>query len=125
MRGRPYGRGRCLIQINDCTEYTGYCDLRDICMSSNYATPNVPLKTLPDTSGALMSSLSGHAPDGYTPTGPALTGAISWAQQDLVSNPDHKAAIVLVTDGLPGGFVPGFPRRLARRPPSRAFRRSR
>jgi hypothetical protein len=92
-----------------CSEYAGYCDLRDICMSSEYATPNVPLETLPDSSDALANSLSGHTPDGYTPTGPALTGAISWAQQQLTNNPSHKVAIVLVTDGLPGGFVPGFP----------------
>jgi len=92
-----------------CTEYAGYCDLRDVCTSTDYAAPNVPLETLPDTSGALTNSLSGHTPDGYTPTGPALTGAISWANQQLTNNPGHKVAVVLVTDGLPGGFVPGFP----------------
>ena len=109
---------------NACTEYTGYCDLRDICMSSEYATPNVPLETLPDSSDALANSLSGHTPDGYTPTGPALTGAISWAQQQLTNNPNHKVAVVLVTDGLPGASSPDFPPRLARRPPSRASPRS-
>jgi hypothetical protein len=94
---------------SNCTEYAGYCDQRDICSSSDYATPNVPLEILPDTSNALSSSLAGHTPDGETPTGPALTGAISWANQQLANNPDHKAAIVLVTDGLPGGYVPGYP----------------
>jgi hypothetical protein len=56
-----------------------------------------------------MSSLSGHSPDGYTPTGPALGGAVMWAKQQQTNNPDHKVGIVLVTDGLPGGFIPGFP----------------
>jgi hypothetical protein len=51
----------------------------------------------------------GHNPDGYTPTGPALAGAISWAKSQQASTPDHKVAVVLVTDGLPGGFIPGFP----------------
>jgi hypothetical protein len=56
-----------------------------------------------------MTSLSNHTPDGYTPTGPALKGAVTYAQARLASNPDHKVAVVLVTDGLPGGFLPGFP----------------
>ncbi|HEY6475065.1 MAG TPA: hypothetical protein VI456_00700, partial [Polyangia bacterium] len=86
-----------------------YCDQRDICTPSEYATPNVALATLPGAAGGLMSSLGAHSPDGYTPTGPALEGAITWAQQQQANNPDHKVAIVLVTDGLPGGFIPGFP----------------
>jgi len=92
-----------------CSTFPGYCHLRDICTSTKYATPNVPVLTLPDTAGMLSTSLTGHSPDGYTPTGPALAGAISFAQQRQASYPDHKVAIVLVTDGLPGGFLPGFP----------------
>jgi hypothetical protein len=92
-----------------CTNFPGYCHLRDICTASEYATPNVALGTLPGAATGLNSSLTGHSPDGYTPTGPALSGAVSWAQQQQTSNPDHKVAIVLVTDGLPGGFIPGFP----------------
>ena len=92
-----------------CTTFPGYCHLRDICTSTEYATPNVDLMTLPGGATALSASLSAHTPDGYTPTGPALAGAISWAQDHLAANPDHKVAVVLVTDGLPGGFIPGFP----------------
>jgi hypothetical protein len=92
-----------------CTNFPGYCHLRDICTASEYATPNVALGTLPGAAGGLGSSLTGHSPDGYTPTGPALSGAVMWAQQQQTKNPDHKVAIVLVTDGLPGGFIPGFP----------------
>jgi hypothetical protein len=92
-----------------CTNFPGYCHLRDICTASEYATPNVALGTLPGAAGGLNSSLTGHSPDGYTPTGPALSGAVMWAQKQQTNNPDHKVAIVLVTDGLPGGFIPGFP----------------
>jgi hypothetical protein len=92
-----------------CSNFPGYCHLRDICTPSEYATPNVAIGTLPGAAPGLAASLSLHAPDGYTPTGPALKGAVSWAQQQQASNPDHKVAIVLVTDGLPGGFIPGFP----------------
>ena len=92
-----------------CTDFPGYCHLRDICTPSQYAAPNVKLGTLPGAASGLNSSLTGHAPDGYTPTGPALGGAVMWAEQQQSSNPAHKVAIVLVTDGLPGGFIPGFP----------------
>jgi hypothetical protein len=92
-----------------CTNFPGYCHLRDICTPSEYATPNVALGTLPGAASGLNSSLTGHSPDGYTPTGPALGGAVMWAEQQQSSNPAHKVAIVLVTDGLPGGFLPGFP----------------
>jgi hypothetical protein len=94
---------------SSCTNFPGYCHLRDICTPSEYATPNVALGTLPGAAGGLNTSLTGHTPDGYTPTGPALGGAVMWAQAQQSANPDHKVAIVLVTDGLPGGFIPGFP----------------
>jgi hypothetical protein len=100
------GTGTC---SGTCTTFPGYCHLRDICTPSEYATPNVAVGTLPAAASGLASSLSGHTPDGYTPTGPALKGAVSWAQQQATNKPDHKVAIVLVTDGLPGGFIPGFP----------------
>jgi len=100
------GTGTC---STSCTDFPGYCHLRDICTSSEYATPNVALGTLPGAASGLSGSLQTHAPDGYTPTGPALTGAVSWAKQQQTNNPAHKVAIVLVTDGLPGGFIPGFP----------------
>ncbi len=92
-----------------CTTFSGYCHLRDICTGTKYATPDVPMMALPAGASALSASLSGRTPDGYTPTGPALTGAVAYAKQRLVSTPDHRVAIVLVTDGLPGGFLPGFP----------------
>jgi hypothetical protein len=92
-----------------CTTFPGYCHLRDICTPTKYATPDVALMTLPAGATALSASLTGHNPDGYTPTGPALAGAISYAKARLASTPDHKVAVVLVTDGLPGGFLPGFP----------------
>jgi hypothetical protein len=103
------GTGACPSAVGACTTFAGYCHLRDICMPSDYATPNVALGTLPGAAGGLNSSLTGHSPDGFTPTGPALAGAVMWAQQQQTNNPDHKVAIVLVTDGLPGGFIPGFP----------------
>jgi hypothetical protein len=56
-----------------------------------------------------MASLTAHKPGGFTPTGPALTGALMFARSRIASMPTHRVAVVLVTDGLPGGFIPGFP----------------
>ena len=99
------GSGMC----TGCTPYTGYCHSRDICTSTSYGTPDVAIATLPGAATALATSLTGQSPGGYTPTGPALKGALDFAKQRLATVTDHKIAVVLVTDGLPGGFIPGFP----------------
>jgi hypothetical protein len=100
------GTGNC---GTGCTNFTGYCHARDICTASSYATPDVPVATLPGAATALMTSLAGHSPGGYTPTGPALGGALMFARSRIAAMPTHRVAVVLVTDGLPGGFIPGFP----------------
>jgi len=100
------GTGNC---GTSCMPFTGYCHGRDVCTAASYATPDVPAATLPGAATALMASLTGHTPGGYTPTGPALTGALMFARQRIASMPTHRVAVVLVTDGLPGGFIPGFP----------------
>ena len=58
----------------NCSNFPGYCQKRDICTPATYATPDVPIGTLPGAAGALMTSLTGKTPSGFTPTGPALTG---------------------------------------------------
>jgi len=108
-----------------CKEFAGYCHARDICDSAVYATPVVPIAPLAGSAAGqaatLAASLGQRAPDGYTPTAPALKGAIQYARQYAQANPGHKLAVVLVTDGLPLGFTdifdtgtgtikPGFPR---------------
>jgi hypothetical protein len=108
-----------------CVAYAGYCHARDVCDSTAYATPVVPIATLSGSATGqamtLSTSLGQHAPDGYTPTGPALKGAIAYAQQYAKDHAGHKLAVVLVTDGLPLAFTdyfdtasgiihPGFPR---------------
>ena len=108
-----------------CTTFPGYCHARDICDANAYATPAVAIAPLSGSAtgqaATLMASLTQRMPDGYTPTGPALKGAIQYARQYAQANPGHKLAVVLVTDGLPLGFTdffdtatgvikPGFPR---------------
>ena len=90
-----------------CTPLDGYCDGRDRCDAPAYATPAVPLAALPGAAAALTASLGAHQPDGRTPTGPALSGALQAAEAHAAATPDHKAAVVLVTDGLPTECTPG------------------
>jgi hypothetical protein len=96
-----------------CTDFAGYCHLRDRCDAAYYATPDVPVGLLDGTNGGqaamLNTMLTAKSPAGYTPTGPALAGALMFARQRIASMPTHRVAVVLVTDGLPGGFIPGFP----------------
>ncbi len=105
----------------NCAPMAGYCHARDICDPAVYATPAVAIAALPGAAANLVGSLNlpTRMPDGYTPTAPALTGAIQYARQQALATPDHKLAVVLVTDGLPGGFTDlydtgvlkrGFPR---------------
>jgi hypothetical protein len=93
----------------DCVPFDNYCRSRDVCTAASYGTPVVPMTTLPAGAQALTEALNARMPDGFTPTGPALTGAIQFAQAHQTANPTHKVAIVLVTDGMPGGFIPNSP----------------
>jgi hypothetical protein len=103
------GPGATGTPCQGCNMFNGYCHLRDICTPTYYATPDVAVGTLPAASTALKAALTAKSPAGYTPTGPALTGALTFARQRLTSDPTHKIAVVLVTDGLPGGFLTGIP----------------
>lgn len=100
----PAGATKC---PSDCQEFSRYCRGRDICDANTYSTPAVPFGELPGAADNLVASLNGRSPSGYTPTGPALTGALKAAQKRAVDYPDHQIAVVLVTDGLPGAFIPG------------------
>jgi hypothetical protein len=93
----------------ECVPFENYCNSREVCAGANYAAPVVAMTELPAGAPALTEALNARMPDGYTPTGPALTGAIQFAQAHQTANPTRKVGIVLVTDGLPGGFIPGSP----------------
>jgi hypothetical protein len=107
------GASAAATACTGCTTYDGYCHLRDRCDAAYYATPDVALAALDGTTGGqaatLNTSLTGHSPGGYTPTGPALSGALMFARSRIASMPTHRVAVVLVTDGLPGGFLTGIP----------------
>ena len=77
-----------------CTDFAGYCHLRDLCDAAYYATPDVAVGaargTAADRRRRSMTSLTAKMPAGYTPTGPALTGALMFARQRIASMPTTR-----------------------------------
>jgi len=69
--------------------------------NADYSTPEVDIAALPGNAGALVSSVQAHTPVGFTPTGPALTGAIQHMKAWATSHPGRVPVVVLVTDGFP------------------------
>ncbi len=69
--------------------------------TAGYGTPDVEIATLPANSSALTASIAAHSPGGFTPTGPALTGAIDHMKTWAGAHPGRVPVVVLVTDGFP------------------------
>ncbi len=107
-----------------CTDVGGTCDgttpcvavsdsvcvTADICAVSDYSTPQVAIAPLPGSAGAITASLNTHFPTpipfGFTPTGPALKGAITYAQSFAAANQGQRTIVVLATDGSPTQCAP-------------------
>jgi hypothetical protein len=81
--------------------------------SASYGTPEVEVALLPGNASALDASLAKHVPNGFTPSGPALAGAISRMKAWAGKHPDHLSAVVFVTDGFPTECTPTDPAELA------------
>ena len=73
---RGWHRDMC---STSCMDYAGYCHARDVCDSTAYATPVVPIAALSGSAtgqaATLATSLGQHAPDGYTPDGACAQGS--------------------------------------------------
>jgi hypothetical protein len=67
----------------------------------HYDTPEVELAPLPGNAGALTMSLAAHDPAAFTPTAPALTGAIRHMKEWAPAHPGRTPLVLLVTDGFP------------------------
>ncbi|MGH7437596.1 MAG: vWA domain-containing protein [Polyangiaceae bacterium] len=80
-------------------------DLASVCGYA-YGTPLVPLTPLLGST-AFTGAISATMPAGGTPTLPALSGAVSYAQQIAAAHPQDKTLVVLVTDGDPGFGING------------------
>lgn len=96
----PGNKGKC-VQVT-----TSVCLNVDSCVSDDYATPAVSIAELNGAAVALGNSMKATAPEGATPTGPALQGAIDYARDWAIANPTHKVVALLATDGLPTECTP-------------------
>ena len=76
-------------------------DLIVSCDVADYEHPAVAIATLPQNAPAILASLSAYAPQGGTPTRPALNGAIEYANVWLTGHPTHRMIVVVATDGEP------------------------
>src|SRR6185369_10082290 len=70
----------CDPKFTDRCEPAGVCEKRDICEVAPYATPALEVAPLPGAAPKIVASLTAHVPTGQTPTGVAMSGALSHAQ---------------------------------------------
>jgi hypothetical protein len=90
-----------------CAQATSsFCFHGTECAQAAYAAPAVEIGALPAATPALLASLNAQEPDGDTPTGPAMRGAIAHAREWANSHAGHTVVAVLATDGLPTECLP-------------------
>jgi hypothetical protein len=96
----PAGEGTCVpFPPFGCTNQTR-------CEAAVYAEPAVEISTAPTRTAEIVRSLNDQIPNGLTPTGPALAGALDHARQWAEQNPGRQVVTVLATDGLPTECTP-------------------
>jgi hypothetical protein len=87
------------------------------CDPTQYSAPAVRIGGLPNNAGAVINALNRAEPTGETPTGAAIRGACTYADQYQTATPSHTTVVLLVTDGFPeapvtsqnGGCTPSIP----------------
>ena len=90
--------GPCFVFV--CLNCAGGAS--DSCNAADYAVADVGIAPLGGAqTTALVNSINSESPTGNTPTGPALQGALSYAQNWALAHPSHNVSVVLVTDGDP------------------------
>jgi von Willebrand factor type A domain-containing protein len=94
----PPGSGACQGVPSVCVNQTK-------CEAADYAVPDVPISSGAQR-GALVASLRARQPNGLTPTGPALEGALQQARAWAGDNPGRQVVTVLATDGFPTECAP-------------------
>jgi von Willebrand factor type A domain len=77
------------------------------CRVQDYSTPEVEIAPVDATqSQKLIDSMKKHYPTGFTPTAPALQGALDHAKAYTMAHPGPKTIVVLATDGIPTQCMP-------------------
>lgn len=75
-------------------------DVQD-CNPDEYGKPSVPIGLVSEVGPDLVAAMDEVTPGGFTPTVPALQGAIGYARSWAADNPGRATMVVLVTDGFP------------------------
>ena len=97
----PIG-GVCSEKSGDvCKALAGRCAAREICDAPSYAMGASLVTDLPAGASTLIRLLEAKVPEGMTPTGPALQGAIARAREQAMKSIGRRVAVVLATDGFP------------------------
>jgi hypothetical protein len=81
------------------------------CAWRDYQRLAVPIANLPAGAPSLVAALSSMNPNpnqGASAIGTAAQGVFAHLRERLQAQPDHKAALVLVTDGVPSGCFYGW-----------------
>ena len=93
------GGGMCEVPPKTCI--IGGTNLA--CDEASYNRLAVPIVALPMGQGTLMGALDRKAPQGATPMGPAVRGVLAQLRARVTADPGRKVALILASDGLPGG----------------------
>jgi hypothetical protein len=80
---------------------TGGDDDQLDCDTDWYATPRVAMGPIDEVGSDLVSAIDDVNPGGYTPTAPALTGALRYAAEWSEEHTGRAMFVVLVSDGYP------------------------
>lgn len=97
--GCPEGAGECAPFPYSCVNQTS-CDI------ARYAAPALPIGSGDSRAAEVVASLRQQIPQGQTPTGPALAGALEHARLWAEQNPNRQVVTVLATDGFPTSCEP-------------------
>jgi hypothetical protein len=89
--------------LGDCVVEPSFCLSVNDCRPATYAAPAAAIAPLPSAHDAIVKVIEDAEPQdwAFTPTGPALTGAVQQAKTWATAHTDHQVVAVLATDGLP------------------------
>ncbi len=77
----------------------GYCENQVACRAEDYRIDQ--LRTMPQDAPLILQAMAQENIEGWTPTLPALSGAVSSATKWAKDHPRDKTVVILATDGLP------------------------
>jgi len=91
----------CGGNLGVCADFDRPCTNATNCSAGAYAKPAVEIGLVSRNLPLVEQALKFQTPQGLTPTGPALQGAIDHAREFGASHPDETVVVLLATDGLP------------------------